>query len=314
MGLLSRVKTWSAGETLTASDLNAEFDNILNNLDPDNIEDASADATAMQATADPYPGSSESLATNLRGEIQRLRYLIKQITGKSQWYIDPATDIDSLNTLTAQATTSARGTVELATAAEVVQWSSTTLANTPGAMGAFVSRAYIWIPASAFVSRETNGAQWKRVEFATYASNWGAWAFDGVSGEYIQTQIVMPEQWNRSTWWGKVYWAPASGASQGDGVVFHGDYEARADDEAIDDQISNSAFVWTDTVSAGTNGDLHITPAASSGPSDSPQNSEILDFFIVRDVNHASDTMAEDAYFFGVFFQIGLSNTIAVWS
>jgi len=30
----SRVKTWSASETLTASDLNAEFDNILNNLAP----------------------------------------------------------------------------------------------------------------------------------------------------------------------------------------------------------------------------------------------------------------------------------------
>ena len=28
---LSRVKTWSSGETLTASDLNAEFNNILNN-------------------------------------------------------------------------------------------------------------------------------------------------------------------------------------------------------------------------------------------------------------------------------------------
>ena len=28
---LARVKTWSAGEVLTASDLNAEFNNILNN-------------------------------------------------------------------------------------------------------------------------------------------------------------------------------------------------------------------------------------------------------------------------------------------
>jgi hypothetical protein len=85
----SRVKTWIAGETLTASDLNAEFDNILNNFDPDGMDDASANATAMQATADPYPGATESLATDLRGEIQRLRYLIKQITGESQWYIDP---------------------------------------------------------------------------------------------------------------------------------------------------------------------------------------------------------------------------------
>jgi len=96
MGLLSRIKTWVEGETLTASDLNAEFDNILNNLNPDSIEDASESVTQMQATADPYPGGSESLATSLRGELQRLRYLIKQITGKSQWYIDPSYSLENV--------------------------------------------------------------------------------------------------------------------------------------------------------------------------------------------------------------------------
>jgi len=87
-GTFSRIKTWIA-EVLTASDLNAEFDNIINNLDPDGIDDASATEGAMQAVADPYPASVSSLATNLRGEFQRLRYLIKQITGEAQWYIDP---------------------------------------------------------------------------------------------------------------------------------------------------------------------------------------------------------------------------------
>lgn len=99
MGLLSRIKTWASGETLTASDLNAEFDNILNNLDPDSVEDASTDATAMQATADPYPGGAASLATSLRGELQRIRYILKQLTGESQWYIDPDTDMSLLNLL-----------------------------------------------------------------------------------------------------------------------------------------------------------------------------------------------------------------------
>ena len=93
MGILSRVKTWAAAETLTAASLNAEFNNILNNLDPDSVEDASANATAMQATADPYPGASESLATDLRGEVQRLRYVIKQITGQTYWYYDPSKNL-----------------------------------------------------------------------------------------------------------------------------------------------------------------------------------------------------------------------------
>jgi hypothetical protein len=106
MGLLSRIKTWVEGDTLTAADLNAEFNNITNNLAPTYIDDDSATEAGMQATVDPYPASSESLATTLAGEIERLRYVIKQITGESQWYIDPdstiasmASDIASLGSL-----------------------------------------------------------------------------------------------------------------------------------------------------------------------------------------------------------------------
>ena len=88
-GTWSRVKTWSGSETLTAADLNAEFDKCLAEDDPDGIGDASASAGEMQSTVDPYPGASESLATSLRGELQRLRYVIKQITGEANWYVDP---------------------------------------------------------------------------------------------------------------------------------------------------------------------------------------------------------------------------------
>lgn len=84
----SRIKTWVA-EILTYSDLNAEFDNILTNLTPSGIDDESANAAAMQTNTDPYPAASPSLATSLQGEIHRLRYVIKQITGQSQWYVDP---------------------------------------------------------------------------------------------------------------------------------------------------------------------------------------------------------------------------------
>jgi hypothetical protein len=85
----SRIKTWIA-EVLTASDLNAEFDNILNNLTPAGVDDASATTTAMRTTADPYPGGVASLPTSLEGELQRLRYVIQQITKETYWYIDPS--------------------------------------------------------------------------------------------------------------------------------------------------------------------------------------------------------------------------------
>lgn len=42
-------------------------------FNPDSVDDNSANAAAMQATADPYPAGVASLATSLTGEIQRLR-------------------------------------------------------------------------------------------------------------------------------------------------------------------------------------------------------------------------------------------------
>ena len=97
---MARVKVWLDGETLTASDLNAEFDNALaSSLTPDTLDDVSGNLVEMQAVTDPYPAGAASLATTMRGEIQRLRYLLKQITGKSEWYVDPDTTLASISTV-----------------------------------------------------------------------------------------------------------------------------------------------------------------------------------------------------------------------
>jgi len=89
----SRSKTWSAGETLTAAQLNTEFNNILNNLTPAGIDDESSSNATAQATSDPYPSSVLSKATSLQTEIQQIRYLLAQITGNTYWYQDPATSL-----------------------------------------------------------------------------------------------------------------------------------------------------------------------------------------------------------------------------
>lgn len=82
-------KTWTTGEVLTAADLNNSFAAVISNAVPANIDDYSVNSTAMQTTTDPYPAAAESLATSLAGEIERLRYVIAQITGESNWYVDP---------------------------------------------------------------------------------------------------------------------------------------------------------------------------------------------------------------------------------
>lgn len=93
----SRVTTWSSGDTLTASALNGEFQNIMNNLTPGGIDDYSTDSTEMRSVADPYPASTENLATSLEGELERLRYQILELKKAVQpsnvtyWYQDAPT-------------------------------------------------------------------------------------------------------------------------------------------------------------------------------------------------------------------------------
>lgn len=92
-----RVKTWSTTEDVTSSDLNAEFDNILTNLVPTGLDDYSASVGQMQTTADPGEVGTESLATTLAGEIARLRHMIGEITGESEWYESPIASLTGLS-------------------------------------------------------------------------------------------------------------------------------------------------------------------------------------------------------------------------
>ncbi len=135
-GTFSRIKTWIA-EILTYSDLNAEFDNILGNMDPDGIDDASANATAMRSTVDPYPASAVSLPTDLRGEFRRIRYILKQLSGETYWYIDPSLVIrgvlttqgdilyaSSANTPARLAKGSARKVLQMNSGATAPEWAA----------------------------------------------------------------------------------------------------------------------------------------------------------------------------------------------
>lgn len=95
--IFSRVKTWTTNEDVQASDLNAEFDNILDNLIPAQLDDYSTNTAAMQATTDPGESGTESLATTLAGEIERLRFAIGEIKGTSQWYESATTSLSDLS-------------------------------------------------------------------------------------------------------------------------------------------------------------------------------------------------------------------------
>lgn len=93
----NRLKNW-APEILTNTDLNAEIDNILNNFNASGMDDYSTNSTQMRLQTDPGTVGSESLATSLAGELERLRFVIKRMIGSSvtYWYENPPTSISDL--------------------------------------------------------------------------------------------------------------------------------------------------------------------------------------------------------------------------
>ena len=88
------ITTRVAGETLTAAKYNADNQQVVDNFEPEQMDDYSVNATEMQATTDPGEVGSESLATSLAAEIERLRFAIQDLKLKfnpdgAQWYVTP---------------------------------------------------------------------------------------------------------------------------------------------------------------------------------------------------------------------------------
>jgi hypothetical protein len=95
-GLFSKIKTWILNEEITHTDLNAEFDNIINNMEPATIEDASATVLDMQEIFDLGDIGTEIQPTSMEEELQGLRSMVKKITGEAEYYVPPSQSLASL--------------------------------------------------------------------------------------------------------------------------------------------------------------------------------------------------------------------------
>lgn len=92
MAALYSHTTRADGLTLTAAIYNADHQNHIDNGIPAQFDDYSATDAQAQTQTDPYPSSALSKATSLAGELERLRYVIAQITGNTYWYEDTGYD------------------------------------------------------------------------------------------------------------------------------------------------------------------------------------------------------------------------------
>lgn len=97
-GNYSKVETVVTGQAITAAERNTEHDNHITYQTPAGTDDYSATVTEMRTVSDPYPAGTPSQPTSLAGELERLRYVGVQVTGKTYWYEDPGTSIEALLT------------------------------------------------------------------------------------------------------------------------------------------------------------------------------------------------------------------------
>lgn len=83
------------GQLIASSLWNNEWANLNVNFIPAGMDSYSDTDPQMQLQTAPYPGSVTSHAANLGGEIERIRYQISAIIGKTYWYQPPSNTLDS---------------------------------------------------------------------------------------------------------------------------------------------------------------------------------------------------------------------------
>lgn len=154
----------------------------------------------------------------------------------------------------------------------------------------------LWIPASAWIPRTTNGCGVDSREIgATNRVNIDELLFDTSAEEFAQALVIMPNNYNNGTITARFCWTAASGSG---GVAWGISGRAYGDDDALD-QASGTRQVVTDTFIAAN--DVHVTSATSAVTiAGTPGAYKPINYQISRVVGNASDTLAVDARLLGV--------------
>lgn len=119
-------RTYVDGDILSASDYVADHQQHIDNQTPQGTDDYSASVTQMRTTTDSGDVNSESLPTSLGGELERIRFVLRDIKTKingstvSQWYSKSYSVVVPNSTIT---------TAKLADGATHVQYIRATATN-----------------------------------------------------------------------------------------------------------------------------------------------------------------------------------------
>lgn len=302
--------TRAVGTILTAAIYNADHQNHITNQNPSMSGALSDTLVEYRSTADPGGSGSEILAASLAGELQRLRYVVSRIVGKTYWYEAPSQSLQSLGDADITAIAALTGTgIAVRTAADTWALRSLaigaglTLSNPAGLAGnptfaADIGKQSIWMPAGAWRPKITNGcAALATLETATNKNIADYLAFDPTTQQFAAARIKMPKSWDEGTITFIPVWShPATATNFG--VVWGLDAVARSDNESIDASYG-TAQTSIDT-GGTTDQEYHAPESGAITVGQTPTTSDIVEFRIHRDPSDGSDTMAVVARLHGV--------------
>ena len=155
----------------------------------------------------------------------------------------------------------------------------------------------LWVPATAMVSRTTNGAASGTAETTTNKVMLATLDFDTATQEFAQFFVRMPKSWNEGTVTFAPTWSHAS-TTTNFGVVWGLAGVAFSNDDAADTAFGTAQ---TSTDTGGTTNDVYVGPTSSAITiAGTPAAEDFVVFQVNRTVSDGSDTMAIDARLHGV--------------
>jgi hypothetical protein len=154
----------------------------------------------------------------------------------------------------------------------------------------------IWLPATAWTTRTTNGAASAQVELGTNDIMLNVMDFDQTTSEGIQFMMATPKSWNKGTLSFRPYWTASVGAGT---VTWSLAGRTYSDSDPLDAALGTAVDV-TDTLL--TLEDLHIGPESTAVTlAGSNAENDMAVFQLTRNI---SDTLTGDARLIGIMLFI----------
>ena len=153
----------------------------------------------------------------------------------------------------------------------------------------------LWIPASAFIPRTTNGAGVDSVETTTNTQNFDQLTFDAATAQFADAAVIMPNNWNAGTVTARFYWTGTSGSGN---VVWRLSGRAFGDNVTLDSASGTTQSATDAYQSANV---MHVSDATSAITIDgTPAANKPVQFTVSRDAANASDTYSVSSRLLGV--------------